>query len=1167
MRSENSKKEIIMLATQPHADLAPWTPTPTVLPEEWVTLAKNLAQQAKGSSHSYVLNVRYDAERVGSQLQTWGLPWQVVMAGFLWEYGREQICLAHLNDVEQVLGHIAEVNRYVRYVKDDNLAPLLTPPYDDLGALLVALAIYYQALRMLQEHSNGHPYAEGTQLQVERIERIGRTLINMTTRLGMWLLKRDIEDLSEQLRNPQRFKEASREHRRILEEDTSVLEDTRRLLIDTYQQVTHEPVYVTWLACSISGMKRRKQDAHTTATSRKTQLIGLDLATFDIVVPTLQDCYKAFGVLGQLGRIQDRVTDLIADPKANGCSYIALGLALESQSEADTHVCQIQIATHWMQAINWYGCLHPDCYPLYVKRSLKIEGELLSLIEHLWVSKEGKVFQAIGKSLMGSTTYSETRTPILVYAKNRRPIFLPKEATALDFAYVLDSEIGEHAVEAIVNDRKAPLHRVLDAGDIVEIRTSKQVQADVSWLQEELASIPKVRQQIEESLNRRFLDRRGSNLLRQELERYHYMLSADALEEELRLLVKHHNFGTSQAYLQRLSEMDEPPYTPKWAAQEILRQIDERNELSAVAMGRHSWVPIVDGQPLRENKFYQQQRYCRYCQPAYPVDIKIMGRLRQRSGELVVHKETCPYLMDRPGSPKSSLLTMSWQLQPPAFRVTLFIIAQNRRGLVLDIVRLLRRHQCELFAIDAKATNFGEARIHFTIETHTDKEVLDIWRALEKIEGITRIDIDPVATPNSIRDRLQKQRHHSTDKTTVPLVWEEGSATIEALRSVLLENSFDISRPATGKMFFGRDDETEIMQRELCEGKQGKALVLHGPRRIGKSSLCKNFLERNIQPPFWSVLFSLHNARQHNEETILMQLAEKVCKEFSGQLHHLAPAWDDYHDSDPQVRFRHIFQECLARVPGARLVLVLEEFGGALDSFKERILEYRFFTFWKELVAEFSQLSLVLILPMSAHNALTSKKLASAFNFVQSLPISFLDANSAQQLLVDPLHEQNIEIRPTTVALALRLTAGNPYYMTLIGQQLIHYLNSEIRQQQQHITDADLRLVVGQIVEGDFHQNFDFLARELQSGIERSILETIVELTSQTKQTKVQLKKIAAELHLQTYAARRHLDRLRIGLILDESGPNSNPYYSFRIDLVRRWLMCNRWFFSSPSQK
>src|SRR5260370_6394298 len=166
---------------------------------------------------------------------------------------------------------------------------------------------------------------------------------------------------------------------------------------------------------------------------------------------------------------------------------------------------------------------------------------------------------------------------------------------------------------------------------------------------------------------------------------------------------------------------------------------------------------------LTTNKrFIRQQHLSNFCKPTYPRDMKFMGRLRKRSGELVVHKASCPHLLDRKKAQQSVLLPMTWQLQPPAFRVAFFVIAQDRKGLILDLAKHLRRHQCDLLEIKAKAiSKFGEARIDLTIDAYSDKEVLEIWHELSSIENATKVEIDAVSTQAHIRDRLQKLRNHS----------------------------------------------------------------------------------------------------------------------------------------------------------------------------------------------------------------------------------------------------------------------------------------------------------------------------------------------------------------------------------------------------------------------
>src|SRR5712692_8967364 len=96
----------VIAVIPPHPELTPWEPVPTQLPENWMALVSKLAQQAKGSPRPYVMDVKYDAQRVGSLLQSWGLPWHVVIAGYLWEYDTEQLQHDNLNHVETVINTI-----------------------------------------------------------------------------------------------------------------------------------------------------------------------------------------------------------------------------------------------------------------------------------------------------------------------------------------------------------------------------------------------------------------------------------------------------------------------------------------------------------------------------------------------------------------------------------------------------------------------------------------------------------------------------------------------------------------------------------------------------------------------------------------------------------------------------------------------------------------------------------------------------------------------------------------------------------------------------------------------------------------------------------------------------------------------------------------------------
>ncbi len=1070
--------------------------------------------------------------------------------------------------------NINESIRYAHDIEEENLSPLITPPYTDLGALLIALATYYQALKVRQEQSKGN-IPQGKELL--HIESIRRTLLHVTKYLGMWHFKRAIEDITEQLCYPTRFNKDRQKLKDTLEHYASQLEEVRQRFQTYYQEMIGRPIVVSYVPCGIAGMKRRVQEARTTATSQPSQLTGFDLVIFNIIVPSIGDCYTAFGVLNQLGTIQDRVSDYIAHPKSNGYSHISFGLTLQPDHPAlrpllwltnISYVCSFQIATHPLHAIMYYGCLYPTCYDLYTNIPLAKEDLSLPEGRHFWHSSEGKVYYTIqetiaathNKKIIESVTepYNTSRS-IIVYDIDRNIIALPLHATALDFAYAIDPSLGERAVEAIINNRKVPLFRELDAGDIIEIRTAQEMQVQEYWLTDRYATTAKAKNHLKAILWQRTFEHHSYQLICDVLERYHYSLTIEQLDEELRLLVAQHQLGKPSSYLERLNSKGEAPWTPEWAALQIMSRNAEH--IDAQDAKESHWIPV----PLSNTTpLFLTHQLCGVCRPAYPHTPHIVGHAHHKKKVIVVHSVDCPRLSTSRTSQSSRLVQMTWQSPPAEFKVAFMITAQDRRGMVHDLSKRLFHHQPLLLSFHADAsTRLKNATIRLTIATYDDSEVLNIWDELRCVKSVLDVEIDSSATLPHVYERLHHlYQQHLADNIPISSSWESPSPS-SGNRPVVLNNPYDISRPAIKNMFFGRIIEMQKLYRELCEGTQGKALVLYGPRRSGKSSLCKNFLERYIAPPYWHTFVSLQGCTQQNEQGILQHIAEAICQNFYAQLHQTAPSWLDYHNSDAQVRFKQLIQECLAQIPESRLILILDEFGGALSSYEQHILEPRFFTYWRELISEIPQLSLLFVLPTRSHGLLTSHIFADAFSFAESLPLVYLDRESAERLLTAPLREQHIEVRQKAVAYCINLTGGNPYYLALIGQQLIFQLNQNV--EQQVIWEEDIKIAVENIIDAGSMNNFLFYHDELQNDEELSIVEAIVDTTSRTGQPTISLKKIAEQLNQPLNQIRPQLERLRNGLILHEyrqGRASSIPYYALKIELVQRWMAHNRWFFT-----
>lgn len=1133
----------------PHS-LTPWTPPPTHIPLEWAAF---IAKETEHIDHS-ALDADGNKMAIGDLLRLWGLPWPVVVAGYLLPVSEQVLYKTSLEGGNLVLTHMRKAIQYIDSIDEEDLFTLLHPPYDDLGAVLIGIAYHY--LDLLQQ-SQERSYSQKNVLQMERI---GGTLLNLAKRLGMWSFKRTIEDLILQLCHPEQFVRDEQEHQHISKKDAWKLKEICQSFTTFYQETTQCPITVIYTMCGIAGLRRRQQDAHTTATSEKTQLTGFDLATFDILVPVVSDCYAALGVFNQLGYIQDQLTDHIANPKLNGYSHIALGLILKPHElchlpwlKDSNYTCQIQISTYLMQAITNYGCLYPPCYPIYMKTVLQ-EQEKPLLAHQVWRSEEGRVFETIQAGIVEDQTQQQVHAPIVIYDKKRQPVSLPRGATVLDFAFAQDITLSEYAVEGFVNNRKAPLERMLDAGDIVDIRISKIKQIRDTWLQK--AITPLALDAIKRQLG---LDNEAHKRLNPILERADYHLTRDELYDELHHVLRQYHLGPMAIYLQRLDEDTDFHYTSEWIVERIIWHISQRNESVSFPP---KWLPETD-KPLPATNYHLH--FCGNCKPTYEQDKRIVGYLKKYSKKLVIHYDTCPHLRLYH---TTSLIPMKWQLRFSYVRVGFWLEVHNRDGLILDITKCLRHYRCSLCDFQANASHTGDASIRLTIETHNDKEILEIWQALLKVSNVIAIEINKATTHPSTYERLQTLRTHYEnlqESTTDEVLWNETKKNLKPRRANL-KNPFDISRPPLEEMFFGRTAEMKRMQRALCEGERGRALMLYGPLRSGKSTLCKNFLKRCVHPPFWSTYYSFFEAMGQREEIILMEMAERVSDAFCNQLEHILPDgyeppdWTSYHHPDPQIHFRQFIQGCLAQVPGSRLVLALDEFGGALDSYKKGFLEYRFFTYWKDLVSEIPELSLILVLPTSAHTVLSSTAFNNLFSFAESFAIEFLDHDSAERLLTIPLQAQQIVMHPSVAAYATALTGCNPYYTALIGLHVFNYLDRESLKQ--YITHEDINIVVEDIMKLGSNLNFDLYEQEVQNEDEWRILHAFVELTTQTKQSTIPLKKLSERLAVPSSSIRPHLERLRSGLVLNEENSTPrNPRYSFKIELLRHWLIRNEWFF------
>jgi GTP pyrophosphokinase len=255
-----------------------------------------------------------------------------------------------------------------------------------------------------------------------------------------------------------------------------------------------------------------------------------DLLAMRLVVDSVEDCYRALGIIHELWRpLPGRVKDYIAFPKPNG--YQSIHTTVTTQNGV---ILEIQIRTSQMHREAEFGVAshilykHPASSDVIKKPSLfsslipslfrpfsnrREAGEnpkTVATAPHnqkipLWISQIGVTYH--NDSNNPTSDFAEDAESdffskrIFVFTPNGDVVDLPVGATPIDFAYAIHSEVGGHTLGSLVNKKLVQLDSELKNGDIVEIQTRKTAKPSRKWLQFAKTSVArrKIKTALEEA--------------------------------------------------------------------------------------------------------------------------------------------------------------------------------------------------------------------------------------------------------------------------------------------------------------------------------------------------------------------------------------------------------------------------------------------------------------------------------------------------------------------------------------------------------------------------------------------------------------------------------------------------------------------------------------------
>ncbi|MCK9497196.1 MAG: bifunctional (p)ppGpp synthetase/guanosine-3',5'-bis(diphosphate) 3'-pyrophosphohydrolase, partial [Dehalococcoidia bacterium] len=355
-------------------------------------------------------------------------------------------------------------------------------------------------------------------LSAERQRALARETMDiyapLASRLGVWQFKWELEDLSFRYLQPQEYRRVAS----MVAQKRSERERYVKQLVSELEAALAE----AGIQAEIAGRAKHLYSVYQKmeryqAGGRAFSEIH-DLLAVRVLVPTVQDCYNALGIVHQKWRpLPGSFDDYIASPKES--LYQSLHTSVLGPG---MRTFEVQIRSYEMHQVSEYGvAAHWQYKEERSKRDQQYE-ERMAWLRHLLEWQQ----EASGTDdFLESIKTDVFRDQVFVYTPKGEVRVLPAGSTPVDFAYRIHTDLGHNTVGAKVNDRMVPLNTVLRNGDVVEIVRSKTPRGPSrDWLINSLGylgsshSRQKVRQWFRRSRRDENIDR-GKEHLERELKR------------------------------------------------------------------------------------------------------------------------------------------------------------------------------------------------------------------------------------------------------------------------------------------------------------------------------------------------------------------------------------------------------------------------------------------------------------------------------------------------------------------------------------------------------------------------------------------------------------------------------------------------------------------------
>jgi GTP pyrophosphokinase len=625
--------------------------------------------------------------------------------------------IAHVVEGVTKLGAISFSSSEERQA--ENFRKMLLAMVDDIRVILVKLADRLHNMRTL------HHLPEERRVKIAQETR--DIYAPIANRLGMSKLKNELEELAFRYLEPKPY-EALRQRVEARRRATEGLIEDLRSTITAKLAEAQVPII------QIDGRIKRLFSIHQKLKRQKIDLDQVyDFMALRIVVPSIKDCYAALGIIHQTwSPVPGRIKDFIAMPRPNGYQSLHTsvvserGFPFEVQIRtAEMHrVAEEGIAAHWKYKEGRLGADRDEQYFIWLRQLLEFQQEVRDPQEFL---------QNLKIELYPEEVY--------IFTPKGEVKALPRDATPVDFAYAIHTDVGHQCVGARVNGKMVPLRTRLRNGDIVEVMTTPGHHPSRDWLNFVVTSRArnKIKHYIHAEEKSRSLEL-GKKLFEKEARRY--SLNLKSLTDGAAFATALNDYGYSKAeelfVALGYGKLAAKNVLAKLVPQEQLKETPEAGPIAQVAnVVRRVLGPAEEKIKVRGFDDLMVFR-ARCCNPIRGE--KIVGYITRGKG-VSVHSATCPNVVNLLYDPERKI-DVEWDKASDTspYTVRLSLQVEDRKGILADVTSKIAGINTNIRNVEATSDADRQGRIDMTVEISDVKHLQKVIKSLRSVEGVVDVE-------------------------------------------------------------------------------------------------------------------------------------------------------------------------------------------------------------------------------------------------------------------------------------------------------------------------------------------------------------------------------------------------------------------------------------------